>query len=175
MAAMAPSRSTRCITLPPSTAPNTLASLGSASSEYSDCDSRTGLGFSMRQGVLSQQVALQVGFRLALYAGVRMRRHERPAAAGVHQRTVLHGRVVPLQHVADAHEAVLIPDHAEAHGVGGRAARKARTGVRVTQVAEGNQGVFPRLDRLLRIGLTVSRPGISQGHGGCPARPVEAR
>ena len=34
--AMAAARSTRCITLPPSTLPMPLASLGSASSEYSD-------------------------------------------------------------------------------------------------------------------------------------------
>src|SRR5579871_3025225 len=41
MAAMAPARSTRCITLPPSTLPSPLASLGSASSEYSEIDSPT--------------------------------------------------------------------------------------------------------------------------------------
>jgi hypothetical protein len=43
IAAMAPARSTRCITVPPSTCPQPLASFGSASSEYSETDSRTGL------------------------------------------------------------------------------------------------------------------------------------
>ena len=43
IAAMAPARSTRCITVPPSTWPQPLASLGSASWEYSEADSRTGL------------------------------------------------------------------------------------------------------------------------------------
>src|ERR1039457_1506154 len=43
MAAMAPARSTRCMTFPPRTLPRPLASLGSASSEYSDADSLTGL------------------------------------------------------------------------------------------------------------------------------------
>src|SRR5262249_19204178 len=44
MAANPPARSTRCMTLPPSTFPKLLASLGSARSEYSETDSRTNLG-----------------------------------------------------------------------------------------------------------------------------------
>jgi len=42
MAAIAPARSTRCMTLPPSTLPRPLASIGKANSAYSDVDSRTG-------------------------------------------------------------------------------------------------------------------------------------
>src|SRR6516165_1506517 len=40
---MAPARSTRCMTLPPSTLPSPLASFGRANSEYSEIDSRTAL------------------------------------------------------------------------------------------------------------------------------------
>src|ERR1017187_10142698 len=42
MAVMAPARSTRFMTLPPSTLPRPLASVGNASSAYSDMYSRTG-------------------------------------------------------------------------------------------------------------------------------------
>jgi len=42
MAANAPAMSTRCITRPPSRKPSGLASFGSAISEYSDADARTG-------------------------------------------------------------------------------------------------------------------------------------
>ena len=41
IAAIAPARSTRCMILPPSRLPSMLVSFGSASSEYSDFDSRT--------------------------------------------------------------------------------------------------------------------------------------
>src|SRR5690348_10546254 len=57
MAAMAPARSTRCMTLPPRTLPSPLASFGSANSEYSETDSRTNLPCIM----LSRYHAAHVG------------------------------------------------------------------------------------------------------------------
>src|SRR5260221_14702676 len=68
MAPSAPARPPRFLPSPPRTLPKPLASLGSASSEYSDCDSRTGLPCIWRAcGLrLYAQIARQIGAGLLL-------------------------------------------------------------------------------------------------------------
>src|SRR5512133_1187426 len=94
IAVMAPARSTRCMTRPPSMFPSALASLGSANSAYSDFDSLTGLPSSMwlfRGGGGAPQVALDVCAGLPFQQG---RGEERSEAHG--QGAVTVRMVVPF-------------------------------------------------------------------------------
>src|SRR5262249_33574813 len=101
MAAIAAARSTRCITFPPRTLPSPLASLGSASSEYSEIDSRTGFPCIVCSGVFAPAEALRVGHRLA---GQKTfgRSRERAGGGRILQGAVSERVMVPLDHVVDA-------------------------------------------------------------------------
>src|SRR5690349_24047523 len=90
IAASAPARSTRCMTFPPRTLPRLLASLGSASSEYSDCDSRTGLPCMWSGGGLRlyTKIARQICARLLLNEAIGMTRDERLFLARIFEESL---------------------------------------------------------------------------------------
>src|ERR1700690_284992 len=138
MAASAPDMSTRCITRPPSRKPSGLASFGSAISEYSEADARTGLPVSgAGSGFMAdvtegsppmRAVGLFVGIALApqvafhIGAGLPLERLAGaiPEQAGGRLEldgAVLRAAVGPLGDVEDLDEVSGVVGNAVANGV----------------------------------------------------------
>src|SRR5581483_7054043 len=128
-AAMAAQRSTRCMSLPPRTLPRPLASLGSASSEYSEIESRTGWpSIGLLSEILPPQVALDVSEGLPLENGFRGMVGKDAALERVFQRTVSERMMIALQDVVKLDAFVLVGGDGETDGVGPFGGRgKART------------------------------------------------
>src|SRR5690349_19082083 len=120
MAASAPARSTRCMTFPPRTLPRPLASLGSASSEYSDCDSRTGLP-SMWSGCgfrPDAQIARQIGARLVLNETIGVTHDERLFHARIFEQSLRIRQMIFLDSETHYDHSPGIAYDREAHRVG---------------------------------------------------------
>src|SRR5579863_1422752 len=162
IAAIAPARSTRCMILPPSRLPRPLASLGSASSEYSATDSltrRPSMSVSGLPAVL-QQVCGGIDTRLAF-----QRSSVRCVRSAIHSQRSHRDRVmVALARPRDVDDAVPIGLDREAKNIG-LGLRGAPAGIaRVTGVAALAQNVywykctgFGRALTAIEIGEAVQR------------------
>src|SRR5438477_9012158 len=108
------------MTFPPRTLPRPLASLGSANSEYSDADSRTGLPSSglpciARGFPFPAQVAAGVSASLAREQGGA----GLPACLDrILQRSVAERVMIALHHVIKPYGGAIVSGNREAHGVG---------------------------------------------------------
>ena len=178
MAAMAAARSTRCMTLPPSTLPRPLASLGSASSEYSEIDSRTGLPShvhliagcrSARRGFgFAPQIAFHVGARLAVedLAGGRLEKASPARANTPAGRARRDDGRVPARSRGGAtapSSPEMVKRTASGPSCGGKAGAAAAG---VAEVAERAERGFVGLPGLPGIGPANAGPGIAQRQHG---------
>src|SRR5713226_9256835 len=146
MAARAPQRSTRCMTLPPSRFPSTLASLGRANSLYSEMDSRTGFG------VISSSCATEIAAHIGMSEPserLELRSSERARGGGILQGAARKRTMIALHRVEDANRVAIAACHAEPHGVGPVILRKMRAAsARVTEIAPVGDGLLVRLPDL---------------------------
>ena len=167
MAAMAAARSTRCMTLPPSTLPRPLASLGSASSEYS----RDRFAYRFAFHVLSDAAQRP---RLPIFAAGSSPRRRAPAGRHglrrrrgwpnarrrrILQRAVGEGMMIALQHVVEAQAVGVVAREMVKRTASGR--RRRESGSSIRGHSPGCRGAAGSLRRAARAdpdGAANARP-----------------
>ena len=113
------------MTLPPSRFPRPLASLGRASSEYSEIDSRTNFGFSSFIAFGADSCAHK-RWRAARAGGGRSAVAGTLRLGRIIERSVRERPMISLERVEDPDRGPVVPRDAEANGVGSPVLREVR-------------------------------------------------